>query len=236
MVGIKQTKQRDQHGHGDRVPLPCGCDAVFRERQQRGADEQEDDRHRGQQNVERDFVRRLLPLGAFDQRDHAVEERFARIGGDADNEPIGQDARAAGDAAAVAAAFADDRRTFAGDGAFVDRGDAFDDFAVAGNHVAGLDQDDIVFAQRSGRHERDGAAPWRGASSFLACTSRRVAAQRVGLGLAAAFGHRFGEVGEQHREPQPGGNAEDEPGDSWSRMRNRVNCRVQWSECCRRTR
>ena len=30
-------------------------------------------------------------------------------------------------------------------------------------------------------------------------------AQRVGLRLAAAFGDRFGEVGEQHREPEPGG-------------------------------
>ena len=28
-------------------------------------------------------------------------------------------------------------------------------------------------------------------------------AQRVRLRLAAAFGHGFGEVGEQHREPQP---------------------------------
>ena len=28
-------------------------------------------------------------------------------------------------------------------------------------------------------------------------------AQRVGLRLAAAFGHRFGEVGEQHRQPEP---------------------------------
>ena len=28
-------------------------------------------------------------------------------------------------------------------------------------------------------------------------------AQRIGLGLAAAFGHGLGEVGEQHREPQP---------------------------------
>ena len=31
-------------------------------------------------------------------------------------------------------------------------------------------------------------------------------AQRVGLGLAAAFGHGLGEVGEDHREPQPDGN------------------------------
>ena len=28
-------------------------------------------------------------------------------------------------------------------------------------------------------------------------------AQRVGLRLAAAFGHGFGKIGEQHREPQP---------------------------------
>ena len=31
----------------------------------------------------------------------------------------------------------------------------------------------------------------------------RERAQRVGLRLAAAFGHRLGEVGEQHREPEP---------------------------------
>ena len=30
-------------------------------------------------------------------------------------------------------------------------------------------------------------------------------AQRVGLRLAAAFGHRLGEVREQHREPEPEG-------------------------------
>ena len=35
-------------------------------------------------------------------------------------------------------------------------------------------------------------------------------AQRGGLGLAAAFGHRLGEVGEQHREPQE---HDDEPGE-----------------------
>ena len=53
------------------------------------------------------------------------------FGGDADDEPVGEDARAAGDRAAVAAALADDRRALAGDGALVDRGDALDDLAVA---------------------------------------------------------------------------------------------------------
>ena len=36
-------------------------------------------RQAGQQDVERDLVRRLLPLGALDQRDHPVEERLAGI-------------------------------------------------------------------------------------------------------------------------------------------------------------
>ena len=135
-------QQRDQDGHRDRRTLAGGCDAVLRERQQRDTGEQENDRHRGQQNVERDFVRRLLPLGPFDQRDHAIQKRFAGVGGDAHDQPVGEDARAAGDAAAVAAAFADDRGAFAGDGAFVHGGDAFDHFAVAGNQVAGFDQDD----------------------------------------------------------------------------------------------
>ena len=49
--------------------------------------------------------------------------------------------------AAVAAAFADHRRAFAGDGAFVDRGDAFDHFAVGRDMIAGLDQHHVAFAQ-----------------------------------------------------------------------------------------
>ena len=41
--------------------------------------EQEDDRQPDEQDVQRDLVRRLLARGAFDERDHAVEERLARI-------------------------------------------------------------------------------------------------------------------------------------------------------------
>ena len=37
-------------------------------------------------------------------------------------------------------------------------------------------------------------------------------AQRVGLRLAAALGHRLGEVGEQHGEPEPDGDLDDEAG------------------------
>ena len=53
-------------------------------------------------------------------------------------------------------------------------------------------------------------APCRGALSTLATTRSLHAAQAGGLGLAAAFGERLGEVGEQHREPQPDRDGEDE--------------------------
>ena len=46
--------------------------------------EQEDDGEPGEQDVEGDLVRGLLALGAFDESDHAVEEGFAGVGGDAD--------------------------------------------------------------------------------------------------------------------------------------------------------
>jgi len=87
--------------------------------------QEEDDRHAGQQNVQGDFVGGLLAFGPFHHSDHAVEKGLAGIGGNPHDKPIGQDARAAGHAAAVAAALADHRGAFAGYGAFVDRGDAF---------------------------------------------------------------------------------------------------------------
>ena len=100
-----------------------------------------------QQDVERDLVRRLLPLGAFDQRDHAVEERRAGRRRDADDDAVRDHGGAAGHRRAVAAGFADHRRGFAGDGRLVDRGDAFDHLAVAGDDVAGLAHDEIAGLQ-----------------------------------------------------------------------------------------
>ena len=71
-----------------------------------------------QQDRQRQFVRRLLPLGALDERDHAVDEGRAGRGGDAHLDPIGEHRRAAGHGRAVAARFADDWRGFAGDRRF----------------------------------------------------------------------------------------------------------------------
>ena len=78
VVGIRQTSSATSTVTVIGAALAGRLHAVDRERQQRDARQQEDDRHRRQQDVERDLVRRLLPLGAFDQRDHAVEERLAR--------------------------------------------------------------------------------------------------------------------------------------------------------------
>ena len=187
-------QQRDQHEHRLRRAR------VDRERLQRDHRDQEDDRQPGQQDVERDLVRRLLPLGAFDERDHPVEERLAGIGRDLHADPVGQHLRAAGHRRAVAARLADDRRRLAGDGAFVHRRDALDDVAVGRNHLAG---------RRRGRCRPCGAtapAPSRSVPSGrsrLAIVSVLALPQRVGLRLAAPFGHRLGEVGEEHGQPEP---------------------------------
>ena len=86
----------------------------------------------------------------------------------AHHDPVGQHARAAGDGREVAARFADHRRRFAGDGALVDRGHAFDDLAVGGHGVAGLDQDHVALAQLARGHAAPGRPVRAGIASFLA--------------------------------------------------------------------
>ena len=169
-------EQRDQHGRRQIGP------GIFGDRPERDADDQEDQRQAGQQDRQRQFVRRLLPLGAFDQRDHAVDEGRARRGGDLDLDEVGQHRRAAGHRRAVAARLADDGRGFAGDRRFVDRGDALDDLAVAGNDLAGLDQNDVAEAKvervarprpgRRGCPDRRSAWP---ACRCASCAARRPA-------------------------------------------------------------
>ena len=117
--------------HDDRL-LGVGVDG---ERLQRDDGEQEDDRQAGEEDRQGDLVRCLLAVGALDEGDHPVEERLARLGRDAHDDLVGQHAGAAGDRRAVAARLADHRRRFAGDRRLVDRGDALDDVAVAGDHL-----------------------------------------------------------------------------------------------------
>ena len=96
---------------------------------------------------------------------------------------------------------ADDRGRLAGDGGLVDRGDALDHLAVGGDDVAGLDQHDVADLQAGARDEL--VVLRVGRAQQLGLRLRALAPQRVGLGLAAALGDGFGEVGEQHGEPQP---------------------------------
>ena len=99
---------------------------------------------------ERDLVRRLAALAPSTRPIIRSRKRLARLLRDLDDDPVGQDARAAGDGRAVAAGLADDGRGLAGDGRLVDRRDALDDGAVAGDDLAGLDDHDVAAAQLGG--------------------------------------------------------------------------------------
>jgi hypothetical protein len=111
---------------------------------------------------------------------------------------------------------------FAGDGAFVDRGHAFDDFAVDGDHVACFDQDDVAFAQVTGGDRQPGGAVFR-VAQLLGHRRLLEVAQRGRLGLAAAFGQRFGKVGEQDREPQPDADGQDKAGTGFTLGKQRLD-------------
>ena len=73
-------------------------------------------------------------------------------------------------------------------------------------------------------------------ASFFATVSLRALLSDVGLRLAAALGHRLGEVGEQHREPQPERNREDEAGGRLALADERLDATGSSSGCCRRRR
>ena len=111
----------------------------------------------------------------------------------------------AGDGRAVAAGLANDGRGFAGDRQFVDRGDPFDDVAVARDDLAGFDQHDIAQPKIERIHPFDDAAEVFGIDVALGAGVAARAAQGVGLRLAAPLGDGLGEIREQHREPEPGG-------------------------------
>ena len=158
----QRHQQRDQDRDRDVGAGELG------ERPQRDDDGEEHDGQAREQDRQRDLVRRLAPLGALDERDHAVEERLARLLRDLDHDVVGQHARAAGDRAAVAAGLADDRRGLAGDRRLVDRGDALDHGAVAGDHLAGLDDHHVAADELVGGLGR----AVREAARRSACASR----------------------------------------------------------------
>ena len=185
-------EQRDESGYRD-----VGSH-VIRKRLQRSANDHEYQRESGQQNRQSDFVRSFLTGRTFDQRDHLVEEAFARLGGYLDDDPVRQYFRTARHGTLVSARFADHRSRLARDGALVDRGKALDDLAVGRNRIScGAFEHIALFQLRAADHFRGTVGRYQLGRSLLAGL-----AQALGLRLAARFGDRFGEIGEQNRQQQ----------------------------------
>src|SRR5208282_4270198 len=192
--GRSQTNQQ-----GDEYKYRLRRSRVNRERLQRNHSQQENNGQARQQNVERDLVRSLLPLGTLDQSDHSVEEGFSRIRSDANFDYVGQHARAASDRRPVSSGFADHGRGFPRNRRFVHRGNAFDDFAIARDEFARGHHHDIPRTKLRTRHRF--YRPVR--QQALSLGFRPGFAQRVRLRFAAPLGHGFREIRKQHREPKP---------------------------------
>src|SRR5262249_34408510 len=149
---------------------------------------------------QRNFVRRALALGTFDERDHAVEERLARVRGDAHHEAVGHECRAACYGATdVRAGLLQDGCRFAGNGGLVDEADALDDVAITRDYLALFDDDDVALAQFGRTDGFDRTI--RLATDRLGFSSGF--AQGGRLRPAARLGDCFGIGREQDGEPQP---------------------------------
>ncbi|MCY1399008.1 hypothetical protein D9M71_140560 [compost metagenome] len=169
----------------------------MREGLQRHHHQQKDQGQADQQDIQGDFVGSLLPFGTFDQGDHAVQGRLAGVGADLHQQPVGHQPGVAGDGRTIATGLTNHRRGLTGNRRLVDRRDALDHLAVAGDHFTGDHAHNIPLAQAAGSHlfiATQGVAPLR--SEPLAA-----GLEAVGTGLAATFGQGFGKVGEQHGEP-----------------------------------
>ena len=71
--GNQANQQRDQHENRLRRA------GIYGHGLERNDGQQKDDGQAGEKNIQRDLVGSFLALGAFDQLDHAIEERLAGI-------------------------------------------------------------------------------------------------------------------------------------------------------------
>ena len=202
-------EQRDQHCDRQRRPR------IERERPERNADDEEDDCQAREKNRQSELVGRLLALRAFDERDHPVDEGGAGRGRDLHSDPVRENCRAACHGRSVAAGLAYDGRRLPGDGGLIDRSTAVDDFAIAGNEIAGFDEHDFANFEVERRDALINVSHARRAGRIDQALGVRVGAcpsQRVSLRLAAAFRDGLGKIGEENREPEPGGDLPGEEG------------------------
>ena len=202
VVGMRHTSRATRT---TTVLLGAGVD---RERLQRDGGEQEDDRQPGEQDVERDLVRRLLA---------ARRLRPARSCGRGRSRPARAVMRTTiwSDSTRVPPVTAersppDSRITGADSPVMADSStEAMPSMISPSDGIISPGGHDDDVAELELRRRRPARASRRAAGGCAIGLGAGLA-QRVGLGLAAALGHRLGEVGEQHREPQPHG---DEPGE-----------------------
>jgi len=178
-------------------------------------------RQRHEQDREGDLVRGLLPLRALDHRDHAIDEGLTRIDGHSDDDPIRQDSCTTRHGGEVTARLADDRRGLAGNRAFIDGSRAFDHLAVGRDVVARFDEHHVSTPQPIGPHVLVAHAVL-GVGELLRRDGLLETPERGGLCFAAAFSKRFRKIREQHREPEPDRDVQDEPARGLPATRERL--------------
>ena len=83
---------------------------VDRQRLQSCHGEEKQNRQRGEQDVQGDLIGGFLPVRTFDESDHPVDEAFAGLLGDPDDDSIGENLGSAGDRGPVPAGLPDHRR------------------------------------------------------------------------------------------------------------------------------
>src|ERR1035437_2104714 len=145
------------------------------------------------------FLDRMI---ALIEGDHAIEERFAGVCRDANDQEVGEHLGAARDRRAVAARLTNDRRGLARDGRLVDGCDAFGHLSVARDHVA-RHADHVIPDAKVRRGRGDDRGLIGRVLQLLGHRLRTRGAQAVGLRLAAPLRHCLGEIREEHREPEP---------------------------------
>ena len=114
---------------------------------QRHTHEQENERQRGKQNRQCDFVRRFLTARALDESNHAVEKTAAPLHRNPNDNAVAEHTGATCNRAAVATAFPNHRSGFAGDRGFIDACDSLHHIAIRRNHIARLANDEVVLLQ-----------------------------------------------------------------------------------------